>query len=304
MFLNENNDYLEGSNEFAGKYTGEVEEAFEICLESEREWHQLEMKMARAEHSAIVNEDAPLMEAAVGDFFAKAKQWFITLGKKIKEFFKRLVERIGVFFMGAKKFVAKYGKQLAALGNNEIKGVVKMFPKVANGGVDTGASILVQKAASVSDAEISDEKKTAEDFKLPTSEAISDAILGGAKAEETLTSTIVKNALNILKEESTVTKGLQTAKKACDDAIKDGIKACDDAKKGSVDDETSKLNNKISNYKVLSAACNSALGQMGGAYSKLASNALSVCKSAWNSRKGTNIKQKGYDESASILDQF
>jgi len=299
MFLNENNDsYLEGANEFEGKYTGEFEEAFEICLESEREWHNLEMKMARAEHTAIVNEDTALMEGAVGDFFAKAKAWFIAFGKKVKEFFKRLIERIGVFFMNAKKFVAKYGKQLEKLGNNEIKGTIKVYPQVEKG---TPSSIAAPTTL------IPDGKKDAEEIreylKLPTSTEIVEEMLGGEKSDEKITSSMVKGALKILRAEADFKKGLTAVMTSTEKAVAAGIKECDSAKKlSSGDPETSKINDSISNLKTVSSVLNSVLGQMGGAYSKLASNALSVCKKAWNSRKGENIKQKGYEES--VLDMF
>jgi len=306
MFLNENTDnsYLEGVNEFEGKYTGEFEEAFEICLESEREWHNLEMKMTRAEHTAIVNEDTALMEGAVGDFFAKAKQWFITLGKKIKEFFKRLIERIGVFFMNAKKFVAKYGKQLEKLGNNEIKGTIKMYPSIVKNSIDLGAldSLGSDELKEIETKAYSVEE-IREELKIPSTSEMAEIILGGEKSEETITSSIVKTALGILRDEAVIKKELAQINSDAEKEIKKGIKECEAALKGNISDpERSKLNRVVSNSKNCASLVNTVLGQLGGLYSKLASNSLSICKKAWTSRKGENIKQKGYEES--VLDMF
>jgi hypothetical protein len=61
--------------------------AAEIYKLSE-ENHDLEIKMARAEFQAFVNEDTQLLREAEDGFWARIKKWFIDIWNKIKSWFK------------------------------------------------------------------------------------------------------------------------------------------------------------------------------------------------------------------------
>jgi hypothetical protein len=297
--LNEGGDY-------AGTVSPDLYGAIDMIIESEREWHTLEMKMIKAEHTAIVTEDTALMEGAISDFYQKAKAWFVSMWKKIQEFISRLIERIGVFFMSAKKFVSKYGAALEKLTSNEMKGELEVFEGIAQG-KDIAAAAPDLKGGTDLGREMDDDAIRAA-YGLKTAEEVRDENLG-AKSMEKLTPDLVKKALGILRGEAKLRQSIDLAKRGFEKATNEAIKACEAGKANLGDEEKAAANRKIANYKKAITLANASFSAYAAAVTTKSSNALSICKKAWNSRPKKNYGQNPYkDESAGfeggVLDRF
>jgi hypothetical protein len=61
--------------------------SLDIVMEAATAWHNLEVRMMRAEHQAIVTENHSLMEEVKETWWARVKQFFIDLWRKIKGFY-------------------------------------------------------------------------------------------------------------------------------------------------------------------------------------------------------------------------
>jgi len=95
------------------------------------------------EYFAINRVEMPVNEAfGDGGFLEKAKNFFISIGKKIKVLFDRFIIMLNRFIMSDKDFIKKYGDKIksASLAGSEFKG----FKFDLSNGVDKAQSRLSQ----------------------------------------------------------------------------------------------------------------------------------------------------------------
>lgn len=111
MFFNESHNYnkIDVQPTNLG-ITGDAAGAYRIIAESAEEWYTLREKMMRLEHTAIVTEDAMLLEAGVNDFIGKIVAFFKKVWAKIKELWQKFMVFFNQYTMNAKKFITKYEK--------------------------------------------------------------------------------------------------------------------------------------------------------------------------------------------------
>ena len=118
-------------------------------------------------------EARSLMESSVASVFGRIKEFIVNLIKKIKEWFKKMVENLKIFFMGADKFIAQYG---SGLTSKSVKGFIHRghdakYDEIAK------YRALVQKATTTTIESIMqevDKCKSAEDVKTYEANADSD----------------------------------------------------------------------------------------------------------------------------------
>ena len=291
------------TNEYAGKITPDAFGLINIVLESEREWNALEVKMARAEHSAIVNEDTNLLEGAISDFFSKAKAWFISMYNKIKEFISRLVERIAMWFRGSKSFLEKYGSALEKLASNEMKGEVEIYEGLKNG-VKYDVLVISNKIVS-SREDNADDEDLRKYYNLKSSDDVKEEMLG-SKESVKLEPGIVKTALALLRGEQLIRQNIEKSRSNFEKACKDAIKRCETITKQAIasDARKSAANVGISNSRKAIQLANSQFATAAGCITALCSDALSVCKKAYTSRPKKHSGDNPYPKSESVLDMF
>lgn len=115
MLLNNNNT----KDEFSTANLSNVkplDEAglMEALLESEEYWGEYTMALAKAEHEAIVSENAELLNEAVSDWIQKVKEFFKKIWAAFKSFMKWVWGEISSVFMKKASWVKKYKKDIDA----------------------------------------------------------------------------------------------------------------------------------------------------------------------------------------------
>lgn len=107
--------------EFGGGYTA-VTEAFEDSLELVKIVCEMDNAELALKSGAIsADRFETVYEAAIGNFFAKAKEALKKLWGKIKAFFDSIIRRLRAMFGDTKKFVDKYADELRKLKLNGMK---------------------------------------------------------------------------------------------------------------------------------------------------------------------------------------
>jgi hypothetical protein len=91
MFLSRKLDQNQNSN-----FQGNIEEAYEIMMEEQAQYHNLTVAMIRLEHTAIIKDDIALFEAGAGEWVDKIIKFIKDTWKKFVEF----VKGIGRWIMG------------------------------------------------------------------------------------------------------------------------------------------------------------------------------------------------------------
>ena len=96
---------------------GHEDSLMEILHESSYEFAQLRASMYISdciiENRVLEGADASVLyENFLTDLFDKIKELFITFLNRVKDFFKKLIDNLKLFFTHGKKFAEKYGKQI------------------------------------------------------------------------------------------------------------------------------------------------------------------------------------------------
>jgi hypothetical protein len=86
---NNQNIYLSESNEVPS----DPMYCVQMLMEEEEAWHNLEIAMIKAEHTAIVNEDTMLLEAADDDFKTKARKFFQDFGQQFLRYVDQVINK-------------------------------------------------------------------------------------------------------------------------------------------------------------------------------------------------------------------
>lgn len=99
-------DAVDSAEAGGSTVTGDVDTFVEAMYFAEKAWNRLSMKMVRAEHTAIINEDAMLMENAVSDFGKKVVAWAKDMWNRIQAFVSQLITRITTTVLNNKRVQA------------------------------------------------------------------------------------------------------------------------------------------------------------------------------------------------------
>lgn len=269
----------------------------QLIQEASEEWNELCMKMIKLEHTAIVSEDANLLEAGIKDFAKKAEAHIKLAAQKFIEYLERVrVEWTKIQAAVMSKFVNAdvINAVLAKLKNDKVKMQMDKTKWDANMKVLETWS----KAASWNNFVLGQNKS-----QLEKGAAAEKNIFASADntTEVVVDQTLVKQAVSFLKNRAVAVKNLQAVKANYAKEANEEIKKMKSANR--------KMETK-SNLVVLQRYIN---GQI-IALNKCTSIAIKICnavkvknsgvsKTALKNAKKDVKKQNGlYTES--VLDQF
>ena len=110
---------------------GELYEVLEMVNESNEEFHNLQTRMMGLEHHAVMSENALLLEEGKKNFMQSAKDWFVTMWKKITAWFQKVFQNVKEM---ADRDASLIKKHKAAIAGKTSKGV-KLY-NWTNGGLE------------------------------------------------------------------------------------------------------------------------------------------------------------------------
>jgi hypothetical protein len=123
MFLENVNDHDNNEDETSLDEIVTTEAAgLGMVLEMMTSWENLNVKMMRAEHYAIVNENEEFLVEAQASFWERIKAWFAQIRAKIASFWTAARAKLFETFKVHEKFAEKFASQITALGAVEFTG--------------------------------------------------------------------------------------------------------------------------------------------------------------------------------------
>lgn len=102
---------------YAEEMTGELSDMYEVIMESDAEFFNLQEKMMKLEHCAIVTENAMLLEEGKENFGKKILEKMKNMWEKVKAFLRKVKEWFLNIVQNDKKFLAKHGDALKKAGS-------------------------------------------------------------------------------------------------------------------------------------------------------------------------------------------
>lgn len=304
MFLDEL--YLENENatveEEEMQFCEGADGLFEIALESEMSWNNIVMDTIKEEFVAIKNESQVLLEEAKKGFFQTIIEWVRKKAKQIGEFFKKLFERLKVYFTNIDSFVKNYAERI-----NKFDGKVEV--KVHDWKNDSNAEIVLKQLAGVSSkvlGVVSDAEPkvlSADDIAMKIMGVklgeINKFVFSKVRGEKVVAKTFgageVKSMFNDLKSTQATIKALNVSKDLTLKSLKDMEYL---AKKGlglvNKEDKTAveKIKNSIQSYKNAHTVADRILGLEITILNQKLADALKVCKAAIVGKKPKEEKEK------------
>jgi hypothetical protein len=149
-----NTNVVESVDSIFNEGNYEIEE----LLES---WYSVREAAFRATHDSIINDDSALNEAAMSDYIARVKKWFITMYENVKAFFNALTAWITSWFKKATAWISANKKRIEAgaaiLEEKKVKLnlINRYVSKLANDGSkvlnDVGVELNVLSSDRISD---------------------------------------------------------------------------------------------------------------------------------------------------------
>lgn len=132
-----------------------LEGALIITNECDEMWYNLREKMMKLEHTAIVNEDAYLLQEGKASFMDNVKKIFEKMKKAVEELFRRFMDWVMRFVATDKKLVERLS---SARGGKSVKIKGYKYDGLqAVGEVLLGSTTLADKITAKTDEEVSAE---------------------------------------------------------------------------------------------------------------------------------------------------
>lgn len=115
--------------------TGDYSDTLNIIIENNEEFHNLQEKMMKLEHCAIIAEDSDLLAEGLNDFKDKVADAIKNTWEKVKAYFKKLKGWLASVIKKDAKFLEKHGNSLkSATGSVEINFSLDAFNRADFGG--------------------------------------------------------------------------------------------------------------------------------------------------------------------------
>lgn len=123
-----------------------LEGALLAVSECDETWFNLREKMMKLEHTAIVTEDAMLLEEGKKSFLDNVKNMFQALKQKVEELFKKFMDWISRFVGTDKQLVERLkkanGAQSATVKGYSFKGLAAFGDKIASSAASVNSFTL------------------------------------------------------------------------------------------------------------------------------------------------------------------
>ena len=282
-----------------------------IELETEKFYSNLNTSMIFAEHTAIVNEDAELLNEAAKDFFQTILDWLRKLGAQVKAFFIKLGKNIVKLAKNAKDVLKDLPKAARTVKFNLTSGV---YTKVADGSFEI-PSIKSTDPTSF-DSEKIDVKGVLKELGLDKLEKPGDIgkmMLGELKKGTEINGSVVKNAVKILQNADTYEKEVKKTEEAVGKVLAASIKVAEQGVKnaGKDKDETAKSKLVLDNAKLFTSVYNTLSAGTAKAVASALGNATLVLNAAKKASKKKDAKKddkkddkKDAKKESGVLSQF
>lgn len=196
----------------------------QLIQEATESYNELCMKMIKLEHTAIVNEDAALLEAGVKDFGNKFTEWVKVTAKKFVEFLERVrvqwsnltasisskfLNRDVIEVMNRKLREGKFNVKLDSAKWADAKETVNMFAN-ASTFVTVAEGMVGNDDVKASEKSIKEMLK----MKIPACQKIFKwkEMPSDNETDVPVTKDLVNGALNFLKQRPTAVKNIQVFK--------------------------------------------------------------------------------------------
>jgi len=278
-------------NKIEKRYEGLTfsETQLQIELESERFFSGLNMSMVLAEHTAIVNENAELLNEASADYFQKVKDFFETLVRKVKEFFKKIggvLKKLG----GKVKNALNKVKDVASGIKFKFKSTA--YENVINGSFSVPDFKIPSKLTAF-DKERIDSKRALEELgfkKLENAGAIKDEMLGKQRSDLDINSGMIKNAQKVLDKFDAFTKKIETYEKATNQVLDRALKIANKGLSVKKGEEATKYKILLDNSKMISSTLNTLTSSATKAVVTATNNAYAIINAGV---KATKVERPG-----------
>jgi hypothetical protein len=198
----------------------------DLILAAESSFYNLKEKMFRAEHDAVIREDAALLEEAKKSFWVRLKEWVKEQWAKFTAFIRKVWDWVMVRVTNVQKFLNKHGKTIKETNCSGTSVSVSIYP-------NPKIEVFEKVAGYIPDFDKSGKKKD-EDYKKElvahlglgsgvenVSSAAIKAFRGSDKKEEkTLDNGLRDKAYSVLTESIGVKTALSSKKSAIDSMYK------------------------------------------------------------------------------------
>lgn len=121
--LNESTNYVDESMVSESKYEPNYNGALMNIVDIEKNYNMMMESVALAELNAYseTGQDFFIQEGTISGFFAKVKEFFMMVGRKIAEIFKKFVAMLQSLVMKDKDFIKKYRTEILKGSTKDLK---------------------------------------------------------------------------------------------------------------------------------------------------------------------------------------
>lgn len=317
MFLNES---FEFENEYGAVAESEssiqadLSGVLSLVLETESTFNNIQTKMFRLEHDAIVSENAALLEEGKNDYFKKVVDALKAAWQAVTSFFKKVYIAIMNKVQSIDSFLKGNQAKLTGIPEEKLKEVtVKIhdYDKAAFGklkGSATIAPISVTKDSTPETYNMDAYKKVAAstfgaDGKGDLTGQIVTKILGESKDTQ-LSGALVKEALANLADNRKFKNEVGMFQKQIDVDYKKAIAEADKGL-GAGEEESKVYKKSVDSLKNCANVNQMLVGCLLRVGNTITSDSLTICRNALSKVEKPKKEEDGKkNESASILDRY